>query len=162
MKLKKAAFAIVLISLAVLGCHKNSKDTEVTPARSNNVHPMATLEPPFICMDSANKMLGSYLNSIGSNDIKSITLDAGALRDYLSNTNITKVKVMFAHRLDYINTAGANQSAGYDYAKLTIILAGISSAGDYIYNGDNGVLDNGSPCPYSCDVVGTASSNLLQ
>jgi hypothetical protein len=125
----------------------------------------------FIPKDSANKMINSYLGSINypsnDSDLYSIIIDVTKLNAYLNTTGstgqkATKIKLMFAHTLDYINSGGQNRNCGYKSGKLTLVLATYDSAGNYIYMNGNKVLDRTQPCPNFCPVTtGTASANTL-
>lgn len=120
----------------------------------------------FIPVDSANKMLGSYLASINadvdtSTNIQSFIVDADALREYLSDNSIKKVKVMLAHTLNYVNSGGDGVNCGYRAGKLTIILAGYDADKNYIFAPGNKVLDNSIPCPTQCEIMGTAADMTL-
>lgn len=123
----------------------------------------------FITIDTANRMINSYLNSIkapaNDTDLYSIIVDADSLRKMLDTTDgihIKRVKLMFAHKQSYLNSGMENISCGYSRNGLTIIIAGYDASGNYIYRPANSVLNNGMPCPTSCPVAGTASGNLLQ
>ncbi len=127
-------------------------------------------EPHFIIADSANVMISSYLNSISyqqnDSDLRSIIIDADSLRAYLSDAGITKIKIMFAHRLDYIHNGGKDQPAGYKNNALTFVIAGFDKNDDYQFfvptSGGSGlVLNHGVPCPTSCPPSGTASQDIL-
>ena len=120
----------------------------------------------FIPVDSANKMLESYLNSINadidtSGNIQSFIMDAGAIREYLADNSIKKVKIMLAHTLNYINAGNAGVNCGYRTGKLTIIMAGFDADGNYIFTPDNKVPDRAEPCPTNCPSVGTAADMTL-
>ncbi len=124
----------------------------------------------FISLDTGNKMLTSYLNSISyvgnDTDLQSLIFNADSLRAYLSNPAIVSVKFMFAHTLDYINNGGSGQNAGYLSGELTLIVAGYDTLGNYVYynypeSPVNMVLEHAMPCPASCPSVGTASNSLL-
>ncbi|MHB8207644.1 MAG: hypothetical protein ACYDDY_09625 [Mucilaginibacter sp.] len=117
-------------------------------------------------MDSANKMIGSYLNSIQNTDsnLQALIIDMDQLRRYTDSmattSRITHLKLFFAHTLKYINAGHANQNAGYHSGAFTIIVAGYDSAGNYVYfNGDN-VLEYLAPCPPNCD-LGKAGQPFL-
>lgn len=119
-----------------------------------------------IPVDSANKMITSYLTSIGGvnstqQNLYSLIVDAGSLRTYLSNPNIKNVKLMFAHTLEYINAGNAGQNCGYGSGKLTLIIAGYDGSGNYVLDTKNGVEDNLQPCPHNCPTSGTAASNTI-
>ncbi len=127
------------------------------------------LHEGYIGKDTANKMIESYLTSIAGDtanlpapNLNSLIMDADLLRDYLNNREIKKVKVMFAHRLDYINSGHAGQNAGLRSDALTIILAGYNKEGNYIFAPGNMVPNHATPCPRNCPDFGSASNNLLQ
>src|ERR1700743_43735 len=112
MKNRLKVFSIIF--LALVGCH--SKNVQ-------HVLPIAITDTfsKFIIYDTANKMLGSYLNSINytknDTDVQSFSIDAKQLRRYIdsmpTSKNITNIKVMFAHTLSYANSAHGNHYAGY-------------------------------------------------
>ncbi len=125
----------------------------------------------YIPKDSANKMINSYLGSIhypgNDSDLRSLIIDIKQLSEYLKSTGSAgskpaKIKLMFAHSLNYINNGGLNQNCGYQSGDLTLVVALYDSAGNYIYNGGNKVMDHLQPCPSSCPSSGTAASNTLQ
>lgn len=164
MKLK--ILALVTTIVTTLSCKDTS--TNKSSRNNDNIHPQSQpgVGDSFIPIDSANKMLASYLASINhpdkNNSLKSIIIDASSLRNYLNDTTngrIDKVKIMFAHTLDYINSGHEGQNARYKPGALTLIFAGYDAVGNYIYY-DGMVLDHGAPCPIICP-PGEAASDLL-
>ena len=121
--------------------------------------------PVFIPTDSANKMIQSYLTSIGGSghdtDLRSLIFDADSLRAYLSNPAIKNIKVMFAHTLDFINAGGEGQNVGYSSNALTVVFGGYDEQGNYVLHPGNKVPDFAQPCPTTCVEGGTASSDLF-
>lgn len=121
----------------------------------------------YIPKDSANRMIRSYLTSIGgdsnpgNSNLYSLIVDADLLRDYLGNKEIKKVKVMLAHNLAYINSGHEGQNAGYNSDALTIVMAGYNRAGNYVLAPGNVVCNHAMPCPRNCPEYGTASANTL-
>lgn len=121
----------------------------------------------YISVSTANRMIGSYLQSIDSlqevPDLHSLILDASLLRHYLNgNASVQKVKVMLAHTLSYIDEGHQGQPAGYRSGALTIVLAGYDSSGNYVYHTPgHEVLNASIPCPRNCPLEGTASEDLL-
>lgn len=122
----------------------------------------------FIPVDTANKMLESYLASINASssttELRSLLFDADMLRDMLNDTakgRIARIKIMFAHTPAYINAGNKGEPCNYKSGALTLIIAGIDGQGNYIYNPKNSVMDTGMPCPSSCPTVGNASSDYL-
>lgn len=129
----------------------------------------ADLPQGYISKDTANKMIGSYLQSIESDtagdkapNLNSLIMDADLLRHYLNNREIKNVKVMFAHTLDYVNSGHAGQYAGMSSDALTIIVAGYDREGNYVFGPVNTVPNHAVPCPRNCPDFGTAAGNKLQ
>lgn len=124
--------------------------------------------PDVIPVDSANKMIGSYLNSINytgnDSDVRAFTLNASLLRLYLDSltgsSTITGLKVFLGHRLSYISNGYANKNCGYNNNGLTLILAGYTSSGNYVLINNNLVIDNSMACPTNCP-PGTAGNPFL-
>lgn len=169
----KVSTTITVIALATLGffsCqnqNSNGNYQDTGKALSSQSIPEAQMNY-FIVSDSANRMIKSYLTSIGdtnnvvnNNNLQSLILDADALRAYLNDNSIKKVKIMFAHKLDYINEDHFGQPAGYSPNALTIIVAGYDGNGDYVLAPGNMVPDRSIPCPTNCPVTGTAANPLL-
>ncbi len=149
------------MTAALAGC------LAISACTSKGTPPVSTTET-FIPVDSANKMLGSYLNSIqyskNDSDLRSIIIDANALREYLTSAEgqqVTQMKVMFAHTLNYVNSGGGNMLCGYRSGALTVVLAGYNEAGNYIYHNGNEVMDNGIGCPQNCPTSGQAAGDFL-
>ncbi len=164
MKLKTIAF--VTMTVATLSC----KDTSTDNANLDNDNVYSWPQPgsdgSFISIDSANKMLTSYLTSIKhtkpESSLKSLIVDANALRSYLNDTangRIDKIKILFAHTLEYINSGHEGKNAEYKPGALTLIFAGYDAVGNYIYY-DGMVFDHGAPCPIICP-PGEAANDLL-
>lgn len=122
-------------------------------------------DPNLIPVDTANKMISSYLRSLdGSDDnLRSLILNAETLRQYLKDSSIKKIKVMFAHTQNYINSGHGGEASGMKSGSLTIVLVGFGSDGNYVYPpGDsNKVIDRATPCPTNCPTFGNASDDLL-
>ena len=124
----------------------------------------------YIPVDSANRMINSYLASISGDsvmDLHSLDYDVDSLISYLQTAGIKHVKFMFAHTLDYINAGGYGQYAGYQSGALTLVIAGYDAQGNYVYyqypKTQNCPLveDHFTPCPNDCPTQGTASSDTL-
>lgn len=118
----------------------------------------------FLPMDSANIMIQSYLSSVGypKNDdsLLSLSVNADDLRAFLADSSITDIKLMFAHRMDYINNGNSGEYCGYSPDGLTLILAAYDANGDYIFHDGDQVMNRMAPCPPSCP-IGTAAKPLL-
>ena len=142
---------IVAMAAGLGACCRHHNETTLTTCPGST-----TVLSELIPVDSANKMLGSYLSSIdyAGNDstLRSISLDACMLRDYLNSLEgqeLVGVKVMFAHTLDYINAGHVGEDAGYRSGALTLLLAGYDESGNY-YLPENGIFNKGVPCPTHC------------
>lgn len=122
----------------------------------------------FITLDSANKMITSYLNSIhyeeNDTDIRALLIDMDQLRKYTDTMQggrqIKYLKLMFAHTLEHINSGRENKPAGYRGNALTLVIAGCDTSGNYIFYTGNRVLEYCLPCPTNCP-SGTALNSVL-
>lgn len=146
--------------------NKQSADTAVAKTALMNAADTSDTCASDVPVDSANKMINSYIQSLGGNpenqNLYSLIADANCLRDYLNaHPEVTNVKLMFAHTLDYINTGHQGQNAGYKSGALTLVIAGYDAAGNYVLINGNSVMDNMNPCPLNCPSAGTASSNTI-
>lgn len=164
----------VFLVLTLAACSENSNTSGADAGGDTSVPAMRTLgadevdKSTFIGKDTANKMISSYLTSVGApnNDtnLRSIIIDANALRDYLvtrDGKKITKMKLMFAHTQNYISAGNTGKNCGYKTGALTVILAGIDSAGNYVMYPGNQVMDNGLGCPPNFISGGTGANDLL-
>ncbi len=167
--MKQTLFTIAMTTMLIGGICIESygSDKKATSPECAYVAP-PTVPSAFIKIDSANKMLNSYLNSINyesnDTDLRSLSVDADQLRTYLANTSITSVKLMLGHTLQYINHGGQNTPCGYKSNALTIIIACYDVDGNYIYNTpvqNPSVLDYCAPCPTNCPTSGSAASDTL-
>jgi len=165
----KRKFLIVIAALiTVYACSKKNTSVEAnTPKQGRTIdlssYALMGLDSPFLLPDTANVMIESYLTSIEDDptQLKSLIVDANSLRYYLQNTDITHVKLMFAHKLSYIREGNNGEPAGLDYNALTIVIAGFDENNDYIYSPQGAVMDFCKPCPFECPSTGTAANDLL-
>lgn len=167
-------YLTALFAITIVSCSDTNEQTETTQVQSftgDSSQAASVLDSlgaiVEIPRDSANKMVLSYLNSINytQNDssLRSLIVDANVLRAYLNSPSglaVSKLKISFAHTLDYINNGGLNQNCGYTSGKLTVVLAGFNSSGNYVYLHGN-VMDRGAPCPSNCPTAGTAVSDTF-
>lgn len=158
--------AAAMISLSMFSCQskqEQSAQKKIKPPKA--AENIVLADSDFISADTANKMIQSYLTSIGKDsagaNIQSIIVDANSLRKYLDDTSIKKVKIMFAHTLDYINSGHNGQPAGYKPFAFTIVISGYNSNGDYVLAPGNMVPDRGQPCPTNCTTFGEAANPLI-
>lgn len=151
--------------------HNDRKEITCRPTRKcpPHAHSGQTDSSSFVSIDSANKMISSYLASIDApqddTDVYSLILNADSLRAYLSDTRIKNIKIMMAQTLSYINSVGFGQYAGYQCGALTNVIVGYDSMGNYVYYISPGrppmVMDHLCPCPYMCPEKGSAQSNVI-
>ncbi|HET8574291.1 MAG TPA: hypothetical protein VFL76_10530 [Edaphocola sp.] len=162
------AFTIVISGL--FSCQIGSPNgNEKSPGKILSAQGIPETEKQyFISADSANRMIRSYLLSVGdsngnTNDenIQSLILNADALRCYLKDSSIKHVKVMLAHTLKYINDGHYGEPAGYAPGAFTIIISGYNAEGNYVLAPGNLVPDHSKPCPTLCSMIGTSASPLL-
>lgn len=178
--MKKAITTLVLATLcAIAACTKESATVSNTPGplsashSGNNPygiygHSLARLLGPdysqSIPVDSANRMIKSYLDGVGypmvDTAIRALSFDADTLRSYLANHDITTVKFIFAHQQNYINSGGYGTSTGLNPNAITLVIAGLNDNDQYVLNSQNGLYDNMRPCPVQCP--GNASSLISQ
>lgn len=146
-----------------------SKENKAMSSSAQAMMMPAAPQQHFIPADTANVMISSYLRSINyqlnDTDLRSVIIDADSLRAYLSDAGVTKIKIMFAHTLDYINNGGRDQPAGYKSTALTFVIAGYDKDDNYLFylptGGSGLVLNHAMPCPMNCPTTGTASQDLL-
>jgi len=152
--MKKILLLLTAIVIVFAACHKPLHNT---------------YDKTAIPVDSANKMIRSYLLSINDTvttdtSLHALILDADELRDFLNSEEGKKVedlKLVFAHKLDYINNGGKGVNCGYSNKGLTLVVAGYDHEGNYQLLPNNKVMDNLQPCPMQCP-TGDASDDLIR
>lgn len=151
--MKNYLSACCAISFSLTACNPKS------PQRANTDN----VDSHMISLDSANRMIRSYLGSLDSTatvaNLQSVVFDATQLRYYLSDTAISQVKISLAHKLQYINAGNQNTPAGYRSDALTLVISAVDRSGNYIFPG-NQVMDYAMQCPILCP-VGTAANPLF-
>jgi hypothetical protein len=123
----------------------------------------------YISIDSANKMIKSYLASIpdsmADSNLECVIISADSLRRLVDGTSTSKptyIKLTFAHTLNYINAGNYGKPCGMKPNAMTVIVSGFTATGNYIYQPyNNMVLDNGTPCPANCPSAGTACADTF-
>lgn len=110
-----------------------------------------------ISVDTANRMIASYLNSIhykeNTNAIRSWTFNADTLRRFLnsdSGRQIVRLKLMLAHTMKYIEDGHEGQPLPVDSHELTLVIIGVDAHGKYRRNEQNNAYDHCAPCPSDC------------
>ena len=121
----------------------------------------------YIPIDSANKMISSYLNSIqyqnNDTDVRSFIVDANALRCYLNSNagkNVVNLKVFLAHNAEYSNSPDSNRNCGYSAKGLTLVITGFDSVGNYVIYPKGLCIDRSKPNP-QVNIPGSASNNFI-
>jgi hypothetical protein len=150
---RKIIGAMPAVLLALAACQPSNHGSTGTPQQlfGGTVKPYSEPLP----IDSANKMVNSYLTSVANEDsaVHSLVFDADTLVKYLTDTSrgrIRTVRLMLAHRLNFVNNGNYGRNAGYNLNALTLVIAGLDSNGNYVYNAKNMVYDYCAPCPYNC------------
>lgn len=176
--MKRTIAAVAFASMcAIIAC------TKETGTVNNNVSPATTSQngnqtgfgghtaartsagnySQSISVDTANRMIQSYLNSVGypavDTSIRSLSFDADTLRAYLSDHSIVTLKFIFAHTPAYANS-GYGTGAGLNPGAITLVIAGVNENDQYVLNNRNGVYDHMSPCPTLC--LGDGSGLIAQ
>ncbi len=112
-----------------------------------------------ISLDTANRMISSYLQSVGFTNgidsaVRSLAFDADTLRSYLSDPNITSLEFFLAHQQAYLNAdiSRFGKNIGMRPGALTVICVGIDNDGKVVRNSSNGVYEHAFPCPTACPV----------
>lgn len=168
--MKNAITTLLLVAaFLVTGCQNQTSSRDKNLKGVNALYTDAdTAFSKPITIDSANKMIQSYLVSINPTDnpnaIKSLIFDASVLRDYLNNDQdgeITHLKMVFAHTLDYINSGHYGQRPDSNQQALTLVLVGYGADENYIYHDGNLAFDFCQPCPRECPTAGSAANDLL-
>lgn len=120
-------------------------------------------DPHLVPVDTANKMIRSYLKSVENDDemLHSLVINAETIRQYLKDSSIKEVKIMFAHTLNYINSGHEGQSSGLKSNALTVVLAGYKSDGTFVVLPGDKIINKARPCPTSCPPYGDASNDIL-
>lgn len=166
--MKNKLFLVIATAMIVYACNKKNTTVDTGGSKQGNKpdyrsYALMGLDSPFLLPDTANVMIQSYLSGIdnASTQLKSLIVDANALRYYLQNTDITKVKLMFAHKLNYVRNHGSTGYDDMDYRALTIVIAGFDNNNNYIYSPQGAVMDFCQPCPANCPPTGTAAYDIL-
>lgn len=101
---------------------------------------------------TANGYITQYIDDYytpGIMPVKSLIMDAGLLRDYLSNTDITNVKFMLG-----VRPFGMGET-------ITLVVAGYDVDGNYVLTDSGEVLDQANPCPTNCPTIGNAQYDTI-
>jgi len=158
--------AAVTFCTVISSCNRESNDapgsgatTTVVPntaITNNRARLVASEFSQPISLDTANKMIASYVSSVGyparDTAVRSLAFNADTMRAYLSDSRITSLEFVLAHQLSYLNS-GTNRfgkNIGMKPGALTIIAVGYDNNGNVIRNSSNGVYEHAMPCPNNC------------
>lgn len=117
----------------------------------------------WISQLAANNRITSYLNSIDTMtnpQLKSLLIDAQALRNYLANTDIVQIKLSIAHT-QTIYATQPNTFQNINQNGISLIASGVDELGNYVYYDDIYVMNEMIPCPNNCIGTGTASNDIF-
>jgi hypothetical protein len=156
------------VKAGIAVCIAFSACTNKPATVSHGRHSLTDSFSRFIAVDSANKMIGSYLKSIdytvNDTDLQSLIIDVNQLRSYIdsmpTSASITSIKLMFAHTLAYANSSRTGTYAGYNDSAMTLVIAAYDANGNYVLYIGNTVLDYAQPCPPICP-SGNAANPLI-
>ena len=166
--LRTTIFSAAVVLLCSCGQQVSTKKMTIADTLTTNID--TEFSRP-IKIDTANRMIQSYLTAINSTvntqEIKSVIYDADVLRAYLDQhvgtdmKRIEKIKFIFAHSLDYVNSGNAGRRPDTNSHALTLVIVGVDKDGDYVYTPNGEALDFGQPCPPRCPGHGTSGSDTL-
>jgi hypothetical protein len=157
-----------ILSLVFLAACQNAQTTETNATETAKVQQLVSNQSSsFIPVDSANKMVTSYLASINhpqkDSAVLSFTFSASELRRLLDSVDhpdsLKDVQIRLAHSLDYINNGPHGTPAGFNKNALRLLISGVDYNGNTILL-NNEVMNHSMPCPNSCP-PGTAALPLF-
>lgn len=155
------------VFLLLTACNKNDNTQESTAPALGNAIMERDLGATSHLVDAAlaNQLISSYLNSIDTitayTPIKSFMVGVSELRDLLSDTNITELKIFLAHHQDYLSNGNTDVYSGVDAQALTLVISGVNSTNDYVYLNTSNVINKINGCPVNCRLTGSASADTL-
>lgn len=163
--MKKQFFILSSVLLAACQNAQTTVPNETDTAKVQQI--VSRQESSFIPVDSANKMVTSYLASVNhpQNDsaVLSFTFSASELRRLLDSVDhpdsLKEVQIRLAHSLDYINNGPHATPAGFNKNALRLLISGVDNKGNTILL-NNEVMNYSMPCPNSCP-PGTAALPLF-
>jgi hypothetical protein len=170
----KPVLILAFLAAMTASCTKDSNQVTTSTGKpgtspKNTGSPQSLSSSAYsqpISITLANQMISSYLASLSTQNytsgLRSLSFNADTLRSYLNDTTngrITTLKLMLAHREDYI-VDNYGVDAGLDATALTLVIVGLDENEEYIYNKNNMVYDHARPCPANCGNSGNLLSIL--
>ena len=171
----KSKFVIIgaLAICVFLACNKSDRN-ETKPAKNSaqggggslaSAKPTGDNYSRTIKIDTANRMIGSYLASVGypeqDSALRGLYFDADSLRSYLSDPKVVTIKLVFAHQQSHITASTYGKYVGLKPGSATIIIAGLDDNNNLVPNNKGGVYEHALPCPTSCSDALSAADGLL-
>lgn len=160
MKMYSKLIALALF-IGLVSCGDTKRNVKDQSENCSNVN-------SYIPIDSANKMISSYLNSIqyqnNDTDVRAFVVDANAIRCYLNSNagkNVVNLKVFLAHNAEYANSLDSNKNCGYNVKGLTLVITGFDSLGNYVIYPNGVCIDHTEETPIKFKIKGNASNNLI-
>jgi len=151
---------IIVSSFGFISCHNNVTNSKSTNENCSSVN-------AYIPIDSANKMISSYLNSIhyqnNDTDVRSFIVDANALRCYLNSEegqHVSNLKISLAHNITTTYSVDSNVNCGYNGKHLTIVITGFDTLGNYVIY-PRGLCYDRTQCKPSYRISGNAANDLI-
>lgn len=151
---------IIASSFGFISCKNNVPNSKSTNENCSNVN-------AYIPIDSANKMISSYLNSIqyqnNDTDVRSFIVDANALRCYLNSEegqNVSNLKISLAHKITTTYSIDSNINCGYNGKHLTIVITGFDTLGNNVIRPKGLCFDRAFWKP-NYHISGNASNDLI-
>lgn len=161
-----AALAVIICFLFFVSCQKLNSTFSALISKASGQGAGGPVSPGEdsilysqpIPLDTANRMIQSYLTSIGypgnNSEIRSWAFNADTLRNFLNTLDGQRVKYLkffMAHTQSYINSGHYGQRPeNILAADFTLIIAGVDSAGKYVLAKLYKPYDQCMPCPYNC------------
>ncbi len=159
MKMYSKLIALALF-IGLVSCGDTKRNVKDQSESCSNVN-------SYIPIDSANKMISSYLNSIqyqnNDTDVRSFIVDANALRCYLNSDaglNVSNLKISFAHNASTAYSTDSNINCGYNGKHLTIVISGFDTLGNYVIHPKGLCIDRAFWRPKR-PISGNASNDLI-
>jgi hypothetical protein len=166
MLLKTFALSSICIAVMLQSCQNTESSSAPAGEETNEVvepdqqFTTLTADPLYslpISIDTANRMIQSYLTSVNApatnTFMRSMLINADTLRNYINDTShgkIASIKLFLSHQLTWINSGHYGVRAGTKSNAFALVLVGLDASGHYIYNRNNMVYEHLQPCPYHC------------
>lgn len=163
--MKQVFCYLTFCCLLGISCQKEATITKSASNQTNTAQPnRISSTSHLINIDVANNHIQSYLDGLDATaipQIKAFFIDAATLRNYLQDSSITELKLMFGHTSSVLAAGGLDTFVYLNQGALTAFIVGVDANQNYVYKDDELLINNMQGCPYNCKTIGTASSDLL-